>query len=125
MPTVSIPNQPAGTTFNFTGYIPTSSNPYNTCNAESVAGSGFNSITNPTQVVVLKNGDPVPTVSGFAGSTSVKGTVAAYLDSTGTKIQLPNPTYQYIILYELGVTDPTSSAFDQQDLVLLVTVTPS
>lgn len=123
-PTIpSYDNEPAGTSFNFTGSVPAQSqNPNNTCNAEKKVGS-VNSLDNPAQVRILRNGDTVPTVAGFAGSLSAKKYVSEYLDSTQTKIQLP--TNQYIILFELGVKDDTTSdAFDLQDLVVLATVNP-
>jgi Tfp pilus assembly protein FimT len=126
LPSLPLDNQPAGTKFDFTAYIPTkATNPKNTCNAQNIAGTGgFNSITDPSQVRILKQGDPVPTTAGFDGSKSTKDIVGSYIDSSN-KINLPHPTTQYIVLFELGATDITSTAFDIQDLVLLVTVTPS
>jgi hypothetical protein len=126
LPSLPLNNQPAGTKFDFTAYIPTkATNPNNTCNAQNIAGTdGFNSITDPSQVRILKQGDPVPTTAGFDGSKSTKDIVGSYIDSSN-KINLPHPTTQYIVLFELGATDINSTAFDIQDLVLLVTVTPS
>ncbi len=122
LPTIPLNNQPAGTIFDFTGSVPTLNNLNNTCSGSIPNGtSGFNSVASPVQVKILKHGDPVPDVKGFDGSTSVKGFMSSYVDSSD-KVKLPSPGTQYIILFELGATDPTSSAFDQQDLVILVTV---
>lgn len=69
------------------------------------------------QVKALRNGDPVPNVSGFAGQVSAKAMLLPYLDATQTKIKLEN--HQVIYLFELGTTSISSSAFDMQDLVVL------
>ncbi len=121
----SIPSyerQPAGTTFNFSGRVPPEAqNPNNTCNADTVGAGTVNSLDNSAQVKILRNGETVPDVKGFAGSASVKKILTKEL--SGTKITIePN---QYIILFELGVKDDTGSdAFDLQDLVVLATVNP-
>jgi type II secretory pathway component PulJ/peptidoglycan hydrolase-like protein with peptidoglycan-binding domain len=119
----SYEHEPAGTTFNFTGSIPPESqNPNNTCNAEKYVGP-VNSLDNSVQVKILRNGEAVPDVKGFAGSVSAKDILNSYLDPLGTTIKLE--ANQYIILFELGVKDDTSSdAFDLQDLVVLATVNP-
>jgi type II secretory pathway pseudopilin PulG len=114
--------QPAGTTFNFTGSIPPKSqNPNNTCDADTKGSGTVNSLDNSVQVRILRNGETVPEVKGFAGSASAKDILHNHLEGTSIKIE-PN---QYIILFELGVKDDTNSeAFDLQDLVVLATVNP-
>jgi type II secretory pathway pseudopilin PulG len=125
MPTIpAYSNESAGTTFNFTGKIPTANNPNNTCNAQDVSGEGFNSVANPQQVVILVDGEMAPTLQGLAGQKSVEQYIKNYVDSSG-KITLPDPQHQYIVLFELGTTDSGTSAYDLQDIVLLGSVTPS
>lgn len=121
----SYSNEPAGTTFNFTGMVPQKSNnnPNNTCGLENIAGAGgFNSKTTPSQVVILQDGELVPNVAGYGGSRSAKDFVKDYLDASGTRIKLPDPERQYIVLFELGSTRVGSAAFDRQDIVLLASV---
>jgi hypothetical protein len=124
-------SQPIGTTFDFTGKVLPQSgfpeeNPHNICSAESISGSnGFNSLTSSNQVKILKDGDTVPSVSAFGNGESVKRYLQDYIDSTGRVVRLPNPQFQSIILFELGITDTTNAAYDLQDLVLLATVNPT
>jgi fibro-slime domain-containing protein len=77
-----------------------------------------NSANGGAQVKALRNGDSVPNTTGFAGQVSAKAMLTPYLDSTGKKIKLNSN--QVIYLFELGTTSTTSSAFDMQDLVVLV-----
>jgi hypothetical protein len=121
----SIPSyerQPAGTTFNFSGSVPPQAqNPNNTCKADTDSAGTVNSLDHSVQVKILRNGETVPDVKGFAGSASVKKILTKELN--GTKITIE--ANQYIILFELGVKDDTGSdAFDLQDLVVLATVNP-
>lgn len=77
-----------------------------------------NSANGGIQVQALRNGSPAPTVAAFTGQVSAKAMLTSYLNAAGNTIVLkPN---QVIYLFELGVTDPKSSAFDMQDLVVLV-----
>lgn len=76
-----------------------------------------NSANGGVQVKALRNGDSVPNVAGFSGQVSVKAMLTPYLNAAKTKVVLaPN---QVIYLFELGTTSTSSSAFDQQDLVVL------
>ncbi|MGB8702841.1 MAG: hypothetical protein WCD18_25780 [Thermosynechococcaceae cyanobacterium] len=126
MPTITYTGEAAGTSVNFTGYVPTTSNPNNSCGLDGPAGStGFNSVANASQVRILKHGDTVPTVGGWGGGASVSSFISSYVDSTRTKVSLPYPDRQSIILYELYATSTSSSSFDLQDMVLLVTANPS
>jgi len=71
-------------------------------------------------VKVLRNGDAVPSISGFQNQTSIADFVKNYVDlNTNTMVLGAN---QAIYLFELGVTDLNSSAADFQDLVVLVTI---
>ncbi len=77
-----------------------------------------NSASGGAQVKALRNGDNVPNVTGFAGQVSAKAMLSPYLDATGKKVKLN--ANQVIYLFELGSTSTSSSAFDMQDLVVLV-----
>jgi hypothetical protein len=133
--------QPAGTTIDYTGVVlpqdkpkraevdppyllETDNNPDNTCGLEEPSGPrGFNSETNPKQVIVLHHGEKPPSYAGFGdGSQNVKGYLRDYIDAEGN-IKLPNPEQQVIVLFELWSTDTDESMFDMQDLVLLATFT--
>jgi type II secretory pathway pseudopilin PulG len=119
-------NQPVGTTFDFTGkVIPQSeNNPDNTCNLDVPAGSsGFNSISHPLQVKVLRHGDQVPANQAFGTGKSVKDYLDGYIDNTG-RVNLPKPESQSVVVFELWSRDPNQSAYDLQDLVLLVEINP-
>lgn len=123
MPTLSYNNEAPGTSIDFTGNIKPSPNSNNVCNARTNSGNGFNSVSHPQQVKVLKDGDVVPNLAAFGGGSTIEDYVKNYIDSNG-KIFLPEPQRQAIVIHELGVTDSSSSAFDMQDLVVLVTVNP-
>lgn len=77
-----------------------------------------NSLLGGSQVKALRNGDTAPNTAGFAGQVSAKAMLTPYLDATGKKVKLNSN--QVIYLFELGTTSLTSSAFDMQDLVVLV-----
>jgi fibro-slime domain-containing protein len=77
-----------------------------------------NSAAGTAQVRALRNGDSVPSVAGFMNQNSVSQMVAGYVDSATRKIRLADN--QVIYLFELGSSDSSSSAFDMQDLVVLV-----
>ena len=81
-----------------------------------------NSHTSSDQLMVLRNGDTVPNISGYMGQSSVEDFVSDYIGDDGTVVLDEN---QSIYLFELGSTNPSSSAFDRQDLVVLVTMTPA
>ncbi len=77
-----------------------------------------NSASGGKQVQALRNGDSAPNVAGFSGQVSAKDMLSNYIDPDTNKITLRNN--QVIYLFELGSTDTDSSAFDMQDLVVLV-----
>ncbi len=78
----------------------------------------INSAVPKGQVFALRDGDNVPQVSGFLGQADAKAMLAGYFDPATEKMTLKDN--QVVYLFELGVTDPSSSAFDSQDLVVLV-----
>ena len=74
------------------------------------------------QLKVLRDGDDVPSITGYLGQASIADFVADFIGADGKITLEPN---QSIYLFELGSTNPSSPAFDQQDLVVLVTMTAS
>jgi len=78
----------------------------------------INSANGGQQVVALRNGNSVPRTSGFSGQASAKVMLAPYLNAAGDKVVLKSN--QVIYLFELGVSDKNSTAFDMQDLIVLV-----
>lgn len=72
------------------------------------------------RVMVLRDGDAVPSLEGFAGQTSIAGFLAPYIDGDTHTVTIDAD--QIIYLFELGTTDLTSSAADFQDLVVLITL---
>lgn len=77
-----------------------------------------NSNSGGKQVQALRNGDSAPSVAGFGGQVSAKDMLTNYIDTATNKITLRDN--QVIYLFEVGSTDTDSSAFDMQDLVVLV-----
>ncbi len=78
--------------------------------------------TNTTQVRALKNGDLVPQVQAFGNQTTIDAYLQDYIDPNTNKITLADN--EVIYLYEMGSNDPSSPAFDLQDIVVLATVNP-
>ena len=72
-------------------------------------------------LIVLRNGDAVPTIKGFSNQDSIADFVEAYVKDD--KILLEDN--EAIFLFELGVTDLTNDAADFQDLVILMTIDPA
>ena len=85
----------------------------------SMIGHTENSTDNP-YVVVLRDGDLPPDLPGFQDQASAEDFVAPYIDETTGTIRLE--VNQAIYLFELGASSVTSSAFDLQDAVILVTL---
>jgi hypothetical protein len=75
------------------------------------------------QVRTLVNGDRAPPLAGFGGQKPVSECIQNYINGQNGIVQLqPN---QVLLLFELGVNmarNPTSTAADFQDLVVLMTV---
>ncbi|MCU0430729.1 MAG: carbohydrate-binding domain-containing protein [Cytophagaceae bacterium] len=79
------------------------------------------SATGGAFVKVLRNGEPVPKISGFEGQSDVEGYLKPYLADGKMKLA----DNQAIYLFELGTNSATSKANDMQDCVVLVTLSPS
>mgnify|MGYP000886511626 CR=1 FL=1 len=117
---VVLPNLiPPGTKINVDGQSWARKNSAYSSPADSDWSSNMtiNSASGGKQVVALRNGDTPPPVAGFLGQVSAKDMLTPYLDAGGKVSLLDN---QVIYLFELGATSTSSSAFDQQDLVVLV-----
>ena len=78
-------------------------------------------LTVDDQLSVLRDGDTVPNVGGYLGQYSVEDFISEYIDTEADEMTL-DPS-DAIYLYELGVSNPASSAHDMQDLVVLVSMT--
>ncbi|MDP0492465.1 MAG: hypothetical protein Q7Q71_15570 [Verrucomicrobiota bacterium JB023] len=69
-------------------------------------------------MIVLKDGDSVPSSRPAFYQGSIESFLQPYLDDNRVIDIGPRDV---IILYELGQTNPSSSGFDMQDLVALIT----
>ena len=78
-------------------------------------------LTVDDQLAVLRDGDAVPNVGGYLGQYSVEDFISDYIDTENDEMTLE--LSDAIYLYELGVSNPASSAHDMQDLVVLVSMT--
>ena len=78
-------------------------------------------LTVDDQLSVLRDGDPVPSVGGYLGQYSVEDFLAGYIDTAADEVTLEETDAIY--LYELGMSNPSSSAHDMQDLVVLISMT--
>jgi hypothetical protein len=78
-----------------------------------------NSEAGGSQLLVLRNGDPVPDLDGYLDQTSAEDFVADYIGTDG-KMKLAEN--QSIYLFELGTSNQSSPAWDLQDLVVVVTM---
>ncbi len=79
-----------------------------------------NSYEESPSVKVLRDGDPVPDISGFADQADAVHFVQNYIDPDTNTMNMD--VNQSIYLFELGTTRLSSSAADFQDLVVLVTL---
>ncbi len=78
-----------------------------------------NTGTDSPQVILLRNGDPVPSNDGTFDQASIAEYLEPYTDAVTNLITLED--HQIIYLFELGNTH-TTSGVDFQDLVLLVSL---
>ncbi len=85
----------------------------------SVIDHTENSYNNP-YVFVLRDGDTPPTLPGFADQASAEQFVAPYIDDATGNMKLG--TNQAIFLFELGASSTSSSGYDLQDAVVLLTL---
>ena len=111
---------PAGTSINITGraWLKKKSSYSGNSNSHWKTYMTVDSDGGSSNVIVLRNGDPVPDISGFMGQEDIMYFVAPYVDNDMMALD-PN---QIIYLFELGTTNLSSSAADFQDLVTLVTL---
>ena len=73
------------------------------------------------QVVCVQNGDSPPKFSPYANQPDIETFLAPVLDAKTGLVTIDDNEVLY--LYELGSTNTNSSAFDMQDLVVLMTAT--
>ena len=70
-------------------------------------------------VVVLKNGDQIPSNVAALNGGTIAGYLKPYLDTVNKTVKVGER--DLILMMELGETNPTMAGFDLQDLLLLVT----
>ncbi|MDJ0582301.1 hypothetical protein [Crocosphaera sp.] len=112
---LTLPNQAAGTTFD----VESISGDGSICNGLGMTVSTTDE--NTSQLQVLVNGDDVPNITPFANQNTIDFFLQQYVENGKIKIA----ENQAIYLFELGVTNQNSPAFDLQDNVVLATVEPS
>lgn len=98
----------AGTPISVTGRSWINAAPYMTVNSTPATAA----------VKVLRDGDPVPSITPFQNQTSIETYLRPYLSAATGKVTLQ--AHQTIFLFELGTTSLASAAADFQDLVVLV-----
>ncbi len=79
----------------------------------------YNTAESSPNLVVLKNGDKVPSSIAAFQQGQIEPFLAPYLTDDCQTVSIGNR--DLIILIELDKTDPATSGFDIQDLVVLVT----
>jgi hypothetical protein len=79
----------------------------------------YNTGTTTPNVVVLTNGDKVPSTTPAFQQGNIETFLKPYLAADKKTISIGDK--DLIVLMELGQTDPDNSGFDLQDLVTLVT----
>jgi hypothetical protein len=70
-------------------------------------------------ILTLKNGDQVPTTTSAFQQSLIEDFLKPYLAMDGKTVKIGNR--EFIVLMELGQTDPAHYGFDLQDLAILVT----
>ncbi|MDB6079864.1 MAG: hypothetical protein JWO82_3611 [Akkermansiaceae bacterium] len=79
----------------------------------------YTTAMNTPNLVMLANGDRVPTTTPAFQQGSIESFLKPYLNAKTGLVSIGDR--DLIILMELGQTNPTNSGFDLQDLVLKVT----
>lgn len=79
----------------------------------------YNTSADSPNLVMLKNGDKVPSTTPAFQQGLIESFLAPYLSSDKRTVKIGNR--DLILLLELGQTNPKVSGFDLQDLVVLVT----
>lgn len=75
-----------------------------------------------SQVLTLANGSSVPQIEPFDGQTPIEDFVAGILDLQTQQITIEDQ--QLVFLFEVGTTNPQSSAYDFQDIIVLADIQP-
>lgn len=78
------------------------------------------SIVDSQQVIVLRDGDPVPDIDPYGDQQPLAVYIADYVDEANNTIDLE--PYQVIYLYELYTTDMNAATADFQDMVVLLSL---
>ncbi|WP_035602334.1 hypothetical protein [Haloferula sp. BvORR071] len=79
----------------------------------------YNTSQNTDNLVMLKNGDRVPSTVPALNGNTIESFLKPYMDTSTKEVKIGDR--DLILLMELGQTDPNNSGFDLQDLVVLVT----
>jgi hypothetical protein len=79
----------------------------------------YNTASSTKNLVMLKNGDTVPSEVPALNGLSIETFLKPYMDTATHKVKIGDR--DLILLMELGQTNPDNSGFDLQDLVVLVT----
>jgi len=79
----------------------------------------YNTAQATNNLVMLKNGDRVPTTVPALNGSSIESFLKPYMDTVTKKVKIGDR--DLILLMELGQTNTSNSGFDLQDLVVLVT----
>ena len=79
----------------------------------------YNTAAKTNNLVMLKNGDRVPTTVPALNGLSIESFLAPYMNTNTKRITIGDR--DVILLMELGQTNTSNSGFDLQDLVVLVT----
>lgn len=79
----------------------------------------YNTASSTKNLVMLKNGDTVPSEVPALNGLSIESFLKPYMDTNTKKVKIGDRDLIYLM--ELGQTDPNNSGFDLQDLVVLVT----
>ncbi|RYD46932.1 MAG: hypothetical protein EOP83_28850, partial [Verrucomicrobiaceae bacterium] len=79
----------------------------------------YNTAQTTNNLVMLKNGDRVPSTVPALNGSSIESFLKPYMDTVTKKVKIGDR--DLILLMELGQTNTSNSGFDLQDLVVLVT----
>ncbi len=79
----------------------------------------YNTSKSTHNLVMLKNGDRVPSTVPALNGSSIESFLKPYMNTSSKRVTIGDR--DLILLMELGQTNPNNSGFDLQDLVVLVT----
>ena len=79
----------------------------------------YNTAVSTPNLIILKNGDQVPSTVPALNVGTIASFLNPYMDSVNRTVKIGDR--DLIILMELGQTNTSDSGFDLQDLVILVT----